>query len=246
MTLLLRLLLLCVAWLAPRAAMQHEPPPLDVRAFAAAEAPGGLVPGAIVPNFRLTDHRGLTRELYYESTAKAVVLVFTASGSPRALQTASALRALRARFPASEVVIWQIDSNAGANRAVIAAEQTLFNNDTPVLLDPAQIVAAEFGATHQLEAFVITPPPFSGLVYRGPLDNANPASLDAPSESYASDAVAAVLAGRDPIKPRVEPAVSSPRLDLLPSPSITYATDIAPIVIRRCTSCHSTGNIAPH
>src|SRR5688572_12415532 len=165
MTLLLRLLLLCVAWLAPRAAMQHEPPPLDVRAFAAAEAPGGLVPGAIVPNFRNTDHRGLTRELYYESTAKAVVLVFTASNSPRALQTASALRAMRTRFPASDVVIWQIDSNAGANRATIAAEQTLFNNETPVLLDTAQIVANELGASRQIETFVIGAPPFAGLVY---------------------------------------------------------------------------------
>ena len=78
---LLRLLLPCVTFLVPLTAMQHGLPPLDLRAFAAAEATGGLVPGAIVPNFRLTDHRGLTRELYYESTAKAVVLVFTASGS---------------------------------------------------------------------------------------------------------------------------------------------------------------------
>jgi hypothetical protein len=241
-----RLLLLCVTLTAPLAATQHGLPPLDLRAFAALEAPGGLAPGAIVPNFRLTDHRGLTRELYYESTAKAVVLVFTASGSPRALQTASALRTLRARFPAAEVVIWQIDSNAGANRAVIAAEQTLYNNDTPVLLDPAQIVAAELGATHQLETFVISAPPFSRLVYRGPLDNGNPESLDAPSESYASDAISALLAGRDPIRPRIEPPAASPGLDLLTSPSINYASDIAPIVIRRCTSCHSTGNIAPH
>ena len=57
-------------------------------------------PGALVPNFRLTDHRGVTRELYYESTVKAVVLVSTTPDSPRALQTAAALRAKarRARF----------------------------------------------------------------------------------------------------------------------------------------------------
>ena len=243
---LLRLLLPCVTFLVPLMAMQHGLPPLDLRAFAATEAAGGLVPGAIVPNFRLTDHRGLTRELYYESTAKAVVLVFTASGSSRALQTASALRALRSRFPAGDVVIWQIDSNAGANRTAIAAEQTLFNNETPVLLDSAQVVAAELGATHQLETLVIAPPPFSRLVYRGPLDNANPASLAAASESFAGDAVAALLAGQEPIRPRIELPALSPRLDLLPSPVINYASDVAPIVIRRCTSCHSTGNIAPH
>src|SRR5688572_4390253 len=162
---LLRLLLVGHTLFAALRATQHGLPPPDLRAFAAADTPGGLAPGAVVPNFRLTDHLGLTRELYYESTAKAVVLVFSASNSPRALQTASALRAMRTRFPASDVLIWQIDSNAGANRATIAAEQTLFNNETPVLLDTAQIVANELGASRQLETFVIGAPPFAGLVY---------------------------------------------------------------------------------
>src|SRR5690242_10685662 len=71
----LALLLLTVA---PLRAMDHSMPPLDLRAFATAAADsGGLAPGTMVPNFRLTDHTGTTRELYYESTAKAIVLVFT-------------------------------------------------------------------------------------------------------------------------------------------------------------------------
>src|ERR1043165_4727139 len=109
-----------IAWL-PLRAMPHGGTPPDTRAFAT-EAPGGPTPGAVLPNFRLTDHRGLTHELYYESTVKAVVLVFTGTGSPRAVQTASALRALRARFAASEVAIWQIDSNIGASRPARRAE----------------------------------------------------------------------------------------------------------------------------
>ena len=221
-------------------------PPLDVRAFAAADAPGGPAPGALIPNFRLTDHRGVTRELYYESTAKAIVLVFTGAGSPRALQTASALRALRARFSASDVVIWQIDANAAASRTALNAEQLLYNNDTPVLLDDAQLVATELSATRQLEAFVIAPPPFALLAYRGPLDNADPAGLGAPTENFVADAITAVLAARPPAKPRVELTSSAPLLDLLPTPAIGYAADVAPIVLRRCVSCHSSGNIAPH
>jgi peroxiredoxin len=225
--------------------MEHRRP-LDLRAFAAADATSGLAPGAIVPDFRLTDHRGVTRELYYQSTAKAVILVFTRSGSPRALQTASALRALRARFPATDVVIWQIDSNAGADRTTLSAEQTLYNNDIPVLLDDAQMVATELGATRELETFVIAAPPFAELIYRGPLDNANPTALTAPTENYAADAVAALLANRTTAKPRVDLPAAAPLLTLLPLPAINYATDVAPIVLRRCVSCHSTGNIAPH
>jgi peroxiredoxin len=226
--------------------MPHAAPPLDLRGLAANDAPGGLAPGSIVPNFRLTDHRGVTRELNYESTAKAVVLVFTRTDSPRALQTAAALRALRARFSAADVVIWQIDSNAGASRSRIAAEQVLFNNDTPVLLDDAQLLAAEFGPTRQLETFVLTPPPFASLAYRGPLDNADPASHLAATEHFAADAVAAVLAGRPVGKPRIDLPAAAPALDLPPAPSANYATDVAPIVQRRCIVCHSAGNIAPH
>src|SRR5882757_9159442 len=59
-----------------------------------------IVPGGFVSNFRLTDHRGLTHELFYESQAKAIVFVFSGTGHPRAAQTATALGALRARFAA--------------------------------------------------------------------------------------------------------------------------------------------------
>ena len=228
------------------AAMDHPNRPLDLRAFAAAESTSGLAPGALVPDFRLNDQRGITHELYYESTAKAIVLVFTRRGSSRALQTAAALRALRARFAASDVVIWQIDANAAARRATIAAEQVLYQNDTPVLIDEAQLVASELGATRELETFVIAAPPFAELVYRGPLDNADPASVAAPTEHYAADAVAALLAGRQPAKSRVDLPAAAPRLELPPVPAANYANDIAPIVLRRCVSCHSTGNIAPH
>ena len=226
-------------------ASPHPMAPLDTRAFAAAE-PGAITAGGIVPNFRLTDHRGVTRELYYDTTAKATVLVFTTAGSPRAVQTAAALRALRARFSPSDVVIWQIDSNAGVTRAALAAEQLLTNNDTPALLDDAQLVATELAVTRELETFVIGAMPFSILAYRGPLDNADPAGLAAPTENFTADAITAVLAGRAPAKPTVAMPAAAPLLDLLPPPSINYSTDVAPIVLRRCVACHSPGNIAPH
>jgi peroxiredoxin len=220
--------------------------PFDPRVFAATEAPGGIPPGSFVPNFRLTDHTGATRELYYESTTKAIVLVFTSTGSPRALQTAAALRALRARFSAADVTLWQIDSNLAADRAVVAAEQTLFNNPTPVLLDDAQLVAAEYGVVAQLETIVINPANWT-LSYRGPLDNADPAGLAAPTQNYASDATAALIAGKAPLDgTRVALLAATPVLDLPAATVPDYATQVAPIVLARCVSCHSTGNIAPH
>ena len=199
-----------------------------------------------MPNFRLTDHRGATRELHYDSTVRAVVLVFTGTGSPRALQTSASLRALRARYPANEVIIWQIDSSAAVTAAALAAEQALFNNDLPVLRDEAQLVASELGVTRQIEAFVLSPGPGSVIQYRGPLDNGDPASLSPATENHVMAALDAVLAGRAPARGRITMPATAPRIELPPAPSISYALDVAPIVQRRCIECHSPGNIAPH
>ncbi len=241
---LLASVLACACLPAARA-MNHALPPLDLRAFTAAADAGGLAPGTMVPDFRLTDHTGTTRELYYESTAKAIVLVFTGTNSPRALQTSAALRALRARFPVNDVVIWQIDSNAGTARSVVAAEQAMYNNELPVLLDEAQLVATELGATRQLETFVLTSGPFWTLAYRGPLDNAVAGGTAPATQNFAADATAAVLAGSAIASSRVDLPVAAPLLELPPAPAINYATDVAPILLRRCVECHSTGNIAP-
>ena len=233
-----RLPLVLLALGVPLCATAHEPDPRPVVAAAA------IAPGNFASNFRLTDHLGVTRELFYESTAKAIVLVFTGTGSPRAAQTASALRALRARHSAADVVLWQIDPGLGADRDAIAAEQTLHNNDTPVLVDRAQLVATEYGVTRQLETIVINPANWT-LAYRGPLDNAAPATLAAPTQNFAADAVASILAGREVARPLVEVPATSPALDLPAPPLPGYAADIAPIVIRSCVPCHSAGNIAP-
>ena len=241
---LARLAPLLLAATVVQAEMNHVMPPLDTRAFASAAAGATLVPGSIVPNFRLTDHTGLTRELYYETGAKATVIVFTNVDSPRSLQTAAALRALRAKYTSTDVVIWQIDANLGTARSAIAAHQTLFNNDTPVLIDEAQMVTAELGATRQLEAFVIGPGPLWQLAYRGPLDNADPSGTSAPTINHVADAVAAVLSGKTPASAQVALSTAAP-LIALASPSINYPTDVAPIVLRRCVQCHSAGNIAP-
>ncbi len=240
------LLALVVGLAIPLAAMNHAGRPEDLRAFAAAETPGGPGPGDLVPNFRLTDHRGATRELHYESTVRAVVLVFTGTGSARALQNAASLRALRARYPANEVVIWQIDSSAAVTAAALAAEQALFNNDLPVLRDEGQLVASELGVTRQTEAFVLSPGPGTVIHYRGPLDNGDPTSLSPSAENHVMAALDAVLAGRAPARGRIAMPAAAPRIDLPTPPSISYALDVAPIVQRRCIACHSPGNIAPH
>lgn len=201
-------------------------------------------PGSYVTDFRLTDHLGVTRSLYYQSGAKAIVLVFTGVDSPRAALTTAALRSLRQRFSTQDVVVWQIDSNLGTDRAAVAAVQAAAASDIPVLIDDAQMVAAEYGATRQLEAFVIKTSTWT-LAYRGPLDDADPAGLLPPSTAFAAEAAAAVVAGLPVAASRVALPATAPVLELPSAGVPDYATEIAPILQRSCVECHRAGAIAP-
>ena len=203
-----------------------------------------LNPGSYVTDFKLTDHLGVTRSLYYQSGAKAVVLIFTGVDSPRAALTLTALRSLRQRFSPQDVVVWQIDSNLGTDREAVAAAQAAAFSDIPVLIDDAQMVAAEYGATRHLETFVIKTSTWT-LAYRGPLDDANPAGLLPPSTAFAADAAAAVVAGIPVAASRVALPAAAPVLDLPSAGVPDYATDIAPILQRSCVECHRAGAIAP-
>lgn len=209
----------------------------------ARHAPGSIEPGGLVPNFRLNDHTGASRSLYYERNARAIVLVFTAQGSPAAYRTAESLRRLRARFTERDVVIWQIDSTPGANRSTLAAEQALFDNPIPVLLDEARLLASEFEISHERETLVISPARFWELVYRGPLDDAFDGGPAA--QHHAADAVAALLAGRLPAVSHLDFPARARRMETPDTAVPDYATSVAPILLARCLQCHAPGGIAP-
>lgn len=233
------------AHLAATAAVHsHGTLPPEVRAEPVNE--GGLAPGDTVPNFRLVDHSGRGHELYYESTRSVIVLVFTDPAHPEALRQARALRRLRDRFPAGQVVVWQVVPGQRMDRISLAASQATFVlSDLPALHDFAQLVATEFGARLNGETFVLDAAAWT-LAYRGPLDDADPVNLlDTPRRAYAEEAVVARLT-RSPV-PTARPAFreGTARLDLPPAPSIDYATQIAPIVQQRCVACHAPGGIAP-
>lgn len=207
---------------------------------------GGIRPGDTVPNFRLVDHAGRGHELYYESTRSVIVLVFVDPADPDGWRRARALRRLRDQFPASTVTIWLIASGQRVDRATLAGLQSLWAiDDLPALHDGAQLVATELGAVAAGETLVLDAPTWT-LAYRGPLDDVDPADpIDAPRRDYAAEAVAARLTRSAVPAAEVAFRAGARALDLPPAPSIDFATDIAPIVQRRCVSCHAPGGIAP-
>jgi len=118
--------------------------------------PGGRERGK-VENFLLLDHEGKSRELYHQTGARAVVLIFTTTGCSIVEKSIPTIKALRDEFASKGIIFWLVDSNTEDDAKTVSEETRSFAIDLPVLLDHNQSVARSLGATRTAEAFCIEP-----------------------------------------------------------------------------------------
>jgi hypothetical protein len=200
------------------------------------------------PDFRLIDHLGRSRRLFYYFGApnvRTVVLIFTGNGCVKLREMAPTIRALTNRFTSQGVVFWLVDSNAGDNRSNILVEATSLglSNGPPILHDVAQLVARTYGASATPEAIAIDTSIFT-IFYRGAIDDRLGGSAVATTQHYLSNALTRFLASGAPILRETPPAGCAITLNP-PDASLSYANDIAPLLQAKCVRCHSAGNIGP-
>ncbi len=161
-----------------------------VAAFCAARFAFALSPGETVDNFRLLDHQGGSRELYYLSDMKAVVLMSQGNGCEASRQAVPGLKALRDQYRSQGVEVLLIDSNLPDTQAAIAKAAADQGIDMPILIDDTQLIGEALDLRRNGEVLVINPQGWK-LAYRGP--------LSAGSSNYAADAVDA-LVNAQPVK----------------------------------------------
>jgi len=164
-----------------------------------APPPGGA--RGKVENFLLLDHEGKSRELYRQTGARAVVLIFTTTGCPIIEKSTPTIKALRDEFASNGVVFWLVDSNTEDDAKTVSEETRNFEIDLPVLLDHNQSVARSVGATRTAEAFCIEPKSWT-LFYRGAIDDRLGYGTEKQhaSHAYLENALNNFLAGKK-IKP---------------------------------------------
>jgi len=158
-----------------------------------------------VGNFLLRDHFGGTRELYQQTQAPAVVLLFMSTGCPIVQKSIPAIKALRDEFGAKGVVFWLIDSNTEDDPTSIAEEAREFHIDLPILIDKSQSVARSFGAKRTAEVFCIKPDAWT-VFYRGAIDDrleygTEKARVNRP---YLQNALKSIIAGKKVTPARTE------------------------------------------
>ena len=200
---------------------------------------------ARVADFALLDHRGAHHRLYRHAASPAVVIFVQGNGCPIARKSVPVLRSLRDSFGPRGVVFWMLNASPQDDVGEIAAEAEAWGIDLPILRDDAQLVAAALGVTRTGEALVIDPAGWA-IRYRGPPDDRLSYETERPARGhYLRDALEAVLAGRPVATPRREAPGGLIRDDAPPAAhDVSYARDVAPILERRCRSCHRPGGVA--
>jgi hypothetical protein len=199
-----------------------------------------LAPGESVDNFRLVDHQGKSRELYYLSDVRAVVLFAQGNGCASARQTASSIESLRAKYEPQGVKFLAINSNLGDTTPATAKEAAAAGIGVPILMDERQLVGESLGLTRNGEVLILDPKGWK-LAYRGA---AKSGATDNVSTSL--DALLASTTVKTSSTPAQGCAISMPERDKRAAHAkISYEKEIAPILLDKCVVCHRDGGIGP-
>jgi peroxiredoxin len=218
-------------------------------AFAAAPEAGDNHPNPSgeVLNFALIDHQGRLHELR-RIGGKAVVLFFTANDCPVARQSASKLRSLREKFAERGVSVFMVNSCMADDVKSISKEASdLHIWHLPVLKDETQGVARHLGVKRTGETIAISTADWS-VFYRGAIDDqlVEGAQKPKPTERYLENALNDFLEGKPVRQSRTVARGCVIHFEGGEGPDaapVSYAQQVAPILERKCVSCHSPGNI---
>ena len=209
-----------------------------------------LSPGERVDNFRLLDHQGNSHELYRFADRKAVAVLVQGNGCPIVRNAMPRFKELRDQFAAQGVEFVLLNSNLQDDRKNISAEAQAFAYDLPVLIDDTQLIGEALGLVRTGEVFVLDPKTWS-VAYHGLVDDRLGYETQKPTAKnhYLRDALESMVKGETV-------AVSSTKAVgcLINFPertaknqhaNISYAKEIAPMLIDNCVSCHRPGGIGP-
>ena len=199
-------------------------------------------PPVEVSNFRLIDTTGGARELYYQKPALAVAVVLAGTNLTSAIPLVAELDRVRLQAGRNNLPIWIISASDAASRDVIAEIAKSFTPDIPILQDPSHAVHRTLGSGRSPEAVLISPFDWS-IAYRGPVEEITDTGAGVVHTRPLSDAVAE-LAANNPISVSRMEVVGNPA-GLRPITAAQYSTQVAPLLLKSCMPCHSTGNIAP-
>jgi peroxiredoxin len=217
-------------------------------AGAAGDAPNKLAIGAKPPNVSsMRDLQGRRRALFGFRDHKAIVFAFLGNDCPVANLYVPRLVTLERQYRAKGVRFVAVNPNDAETIDQVAAHA--HDRDVPFLVvkDFGHRLADALGIERTPEVAVLD----AGFVlrYRGAIDDQYGVGYrrEQPARHYLAAALDQVLDGKD-VK-EAETACDGCLIERYrPSPAradVTFARDVAPILQKRCQSCHRPGQVGP-
>lgn len=203
--------------------------------------------GRKIDSFSLRDYRGKTHDLAELKDKQIVVIAFLGCECPLAKQYAPSLKKLAADYGDRGVAFVGINSNSQDTITELAAYARIHEIEFPLLKDPGNTVADQFGAQRTPEVFVLDGD--RAIRYHGRIDDQYLVGRrrNEPTRHDLGSAIDELLSGKPVSTPTTE-AVGC-HIGRVPdrheAGQVTYSNQIARLLQQRCVECHREGEIAP-
>ena len=215
-----------------------------------AQAQTAIPLNSTIEDFQLADVNGTRHSLAEDSNARAVVVVFMGWECPMAKLYVSRLNELQEKYSARGVRWLAINSNQHDSLAELQAFIRRSELAIPMLKDPGNVVADQFGATRTPEVFLLDQD--RRIRYHGQIDDQYAPGLQRSRArtNYLADAIEDLLNDKPIARASTEPAgciigrVLKAGAGELES-TVTYSNQISRILQDNCASCHREGEIGP-
>ena len=198
-----------------------------------------------LPQFELRDFRGKTWASKEFRDKKAIAVVFFGVECPLVKLYSSRLIELADQNPSLQII--GINSNRHDSITEIENFAKLTKIEFPLLKDPANRVADQFGAQRTPEVFLFNS--MGRLAYHGAIDDQYSYGLqrEKPENQFFVEALASVLKGVEPRKTKTDAVgcIIGRVLTEQKASKVTYAKQISRLLNSHCVSCHRPGEIAP-
>lgn len=208
---------------------------------------GGEPIGDQVADFSLDNCYGKPVSLGDYRSKPAVAIVFLGTECPLAKLYGPRLAELQRTFGQRGLQILGINANTQDSLTELAAYAHRHQLNFPMLKDVGNKVADALGAERTPEVFLLDEKRV--VRYHGRIDDQYGVgySRERDVSPELANAIEALLSGRAIEVPQTEPVgchIGRVK-ELRPTGSVTFAKHIAPILNRRCVTCHRPGEIAP-
>ena len=204
-----------------------------------------------VPGFQLIDSSGKVTEVAPQSKRQFTVVCFLGTECPLARYYGPRLNQMANRFASQDVRFVGVNSNSQDSQKEVAAYCKEYGITFPVLKDPGNKVADQFGARHMAEVFVLDQT--LAIRYRGRIDDQYQpgVSRTQPTRHDLRSALEELLAGKPVSVARTETTgcligrVKTSVATNGTAPEVTFCKQVSRILNQHCVECHRPGEIGP-